>query len=143
MLKFVEKFEKYTISVLIILMVAAIFFGTMELAVLLVKELFAEPKFLLDIKKLLEIFGFFFMILIGLELLETIKTYVTKEQIHVEIVFLVAMIAIARKVIILEIKKLPPASLLGIAGIIAALAGGYLMIKLAHGKYPRRTGAGG
>jgi uncharacterized membrane protein (DUF373 family) len=131
MLKFVEKFEKGTIFVLIGLMMLAILFGTFELAVLLIKELLNEPRFLLDIKKLLDIFGFFFMILIGLELLETIKTYITKEQLHVEIVFLVAMIAIARKVIILDLKRLPPSSLVGIAAIILALSGGYWMIKLA------------
>lgn len=132
MLKFVEKFEHYTILVLIALMAIAIFFGTLELGVLLGKELLSEPRFLLDIDKLLEIFGFFFMILIGLELLETIKTYITKTQIHVEIVFLVAMIAIARKVIILDIKHLEALKLIGIAGIIVALAGGYFMIKRAH-----------
>ena len=134
MIKFLEKFEKGTIISLIVLMIVVIFFGTLELIVLLVKELLNEPKFLLDIRKLLEIFGFFFMILIGLELLETIKTYITKEQIHVEIVFLVAMIAIARKVIILDLKKLDALSLVGIASIIVALSGGYLMIKHAHRK---------
>ena len=136
MLKFVEKFEHYTILALIALMAIAIFFGTLELGVLLGKELLSEPRFLLDIDKLLEIFGFFFMILIGLELLETIKTYITKTQIHVEIVFLVAMIAIARKVIILDIKHLEAVKLIGIAAIIVALAGGYFMIKRAHSKLP-------
>ena len=42
------------------------------------------------------------------------------------------MIAIARKVIILDVKKMDSGSLLGIAAIILALAGGYYLIKLAH-----------
>jgi len=39
---------------------------------------------------------------------------------------LVAMIAIARKVIILEVNELEPLTLIGIAGIILALAMGYI-----------------
>jgi hypothetical protein len=44
--------------------------------------------------------------MIGLELLGTVKTYITKKTIHVEVVLLVAIIAIARKVVILEPKAL-------------------------------------
>jgi uncharacterized membrane protein (DUF373 family) len=68
------------------------------------------------------------MILIGFELLETIKMYLSEEKIHVEIVFLVAMIAIARKIIILDLKSLPPLTLIGIATIILALSVGYYII---------------
>jgi uncharacterized membrane protein (DUF373 family) len=71
------------------------------------------------------------MILIGLELLESIRTYLSDELLHVEVVFLVAMIAIARKVIILEVKDLEPLVLMGIASIILALALGYYCVKKA------------
>jgi uncharacterized membrane protein (DUF373 family) len=71
------------------------------------------------------------MILIGLELLESIRTYLDDNLLHVEVVLLVAMIAIARKVIILEIKDLQPLVLVGIASIIVALALGYYFVKKA------------
>jgi uncharacterized membrane protein (DUF373 family) len=133
MMNVIKLFEKFTIIALMIMMMIAILFGTIELGMLLFRELFNKhPMFLLDIKKLLDIFGFFFMILIGLELLETIKTYLTRSQVHVEIVLLVAMIAISRKVIILDIKSISAMTLIGIASIIVALAGGYFMVKMAH-----------
>ena len=69
------------------------------------------------------------MILIGLELLHTIKTYLTENSVHVEIVLVVAMIAMARKFIVLELKALPPLTLLGMASILIALAGSYFLIK--------------
>ena len=47
-----------------------------------------------------EFVGFFLLVLIGIELLETIKAYLLTNVIHVEIVLEVALIAIARKVII-------------------------------------------
>ena len=69
------------------------------------------------------------MILIGLELIETIKIYLVDESIHVEVIILVAIVAIARKIIILDLYKLPPVTLLGIAAIVLALCIGYFFLK--------------
>lgn len=123
--------ERVIIVILILMMFLAVFISTIELGVILYQELMKAPKYLLNIEELLEIFGFFFMILIGLELLETIRTYLKEDQIHVEVVFLVAMIAIARKVIILDVKKLEPGILYGISGIILGLSAGYFLVKRA------------
>ena len=104
--------------------------ATIELAVILVEEMLQPPRFLLlGIGDMLRIFGFFLMILIGLELIETIKLYLRDDSVHVEVIFLVAIIAISRKVIILDVKEMEPLSLLGIAALIIALAGGYFLIK--------------
>ena len=132
MKKLLPFFERYTILTIIGMMMLTIAVSTVELGVILVTELLKPPKLLLDLSNLLEIFGFFFMILIGLELLHTIKTYLSEESIHVEIVFLVAMIAIARKIIVLELKDLDPLTLLGMAAVILALTAGYYLIKRAH-----------
>ena len=129
MTKIIRLFERYMVVALIFLMMAAVLFGTIELGITLINKILEEPRFLLNTYNLLDIFGSFFMILIGLELLETIKAYIVRDQIHVEVVFLVAMIAIARKVIILEMKSMPPLTLIGIASIIIALSGGYYLIK--------------
>lgn len=132
MFNLIEKYERCIVYMLVGMMMIALFFGTLELGFLLIKELLANPVFLFDIRKLLQIFGFFFMILIGLELIETIKRYASKDHIQVEIVFLVAMIGIARKVIILDFKTMTPGLLFGIATIIISLSAGYFLIKLAH-----------
>lgn len=124
--------ERGVTLLLIFLMTFVIVIGTIDLVVNLGQEMMRPPVGLLGVETMLGIFGFFFTILIGLELLETIKTYFTKEQIHVEIVFLVAMIAIARKVILLEVGKLEPLALVGIASIIIALTAGYFLVKKAH-----------
>jgi uncharacterized membrane protein (DUF373 family) len=124
-------FTRFIILALIAMMMLAVLLSTVELLIILVIELLKPPKYLLGIENLLEIFGFFMMILIGLELLESIRTYLTDDLLHVEVVFLVAMIAIARKVIILEVKDLEPLALIGIACIILALAVGYYFVKKA------------
>jgi len=139
MLKFVHNFERIIITSIIIMMMVTILISTVELGVILMREFLKEPKYLLDLSNLLEIFGFFFMLLIGLELLHTIKNYLIEESMHVEIVFLVAMIAMARKIIVLDFKSLNPIALIAIALIVAALAGGYYLVKQIHPKNSRNT----
>jgi uncharacterized membrane protein (DUF373 family) len=124
-------FTRGIVLSLIAMMMLAVVLSTVELLIILVVELLKPPKYLLGIDNLFEIFGFFMMILIGLELLESIRTYLDDNLLHVEVVLLVAMIAIARKVIILEIKDLQPLVLVGIASIIVALALGYYFVKKA------------
>jgi uncharacterized membrane protein (DUF373 family) len=131
MQKFLKKFERYIILGLLGMMIVVVFLGTLELAVVIVKEMLKPPIILLDINEMLTVFGFFLTILIGLELIETMKVYLSEELFHVEIIFSVAIIAITRKIIILDVKKLEPLTLLGIAAIVLALAFGYYALKKA------------
>ena len=131
--KSVKKFENIIVIALLGMMVLVVFLSTIELGVLLVEQLLSPPLLLLEIHELLKIFGFFLMILIGLELVETLKVYISEEIVHVEFVFLVAIIAVARKVIVLDIKNLDPLTLIGLASIILALSGGFYLLKKALG----------
>jgi uncharacterized membrane protein (DUF373 family) len=96
--------------------------ATFELGWIIWRDITNQPNMLIEITELLEIFGFFLLIVIGIELLETIKAYLHEHVVHVEIVLEVALIAIARKVIILDPKDYSPIILLGIAALIATLA---------------------
>ena len=132
MQKFLKHFERYIVVGLLGMMVVVVFLGTVELAVILVEQMLEPPRLiLLNIGEMLKIFGFFLMILIGIELMETIKVYLIEEKVHVEVIFLVAIIAITRKVIILDVKSVPPATLIGVAAIILALSAGYYWLKKA------------
>jgi uncharacterized membrane protein (DUF373 family) len=57
--------------------------------------------------------------------------------VHVEVVLMVALIAIARKVIILDLEKLPSLALLGIAALILTIAAAYFLVKRVIDR-PRR-----
>ena len=122
-------FERAIIFVLLILMGLTVLLATLRLGYNLFEELIKPPFMIFDIKNLLEIFGFFFMVLIGLELLETIKAYLSDNKIHVEVVFLVAMIAVARKVIILDYAESTPQVLYGISALILSLSISYFLMK--------------
>jgi len=130
MLQNIKKFEKMTIFSLLVMMVLVLFLSTLDLAWIIIKDIVTPPVFLLDIDELLEIFGLVMLVLIGIELMQTMaKTYLSQSVDHAQIVMAVAIIAIARKVIILDVKDLSGVALLGIAAIILALSIGYYLIK--------------
>jgi len=132
MIKKLKTFERAIITILIAMMMLVVFLSTVRLGWWLVSEMISPPFLMFNIEQLFLIFGFFLMILIGIELLESLKVYLNEDKIHVEVVFTIALIAIARKVITLEITKLPSITLIGIAAIIISLALGYFLIKKAH-----------
>ncbi len=133
-MKYIEKVERVIVLSLLIMMVSVVFLSTVELGWLIGKDIITPPVFLLDIDELLDVFGMFLLVLIGVELLETVKMYLTKKTVHVEVVFTVAMIAIARKVIILDVKELSSLTLMGIGVIIIALSAGYYLLTIKQNK---------
>ena len=76
-----------------------------------------------------EVFGAFLLILIGLELMKTVVAYLDQHELHVEVVFTVAMIAIARHAIGLDIETTAPLTLVGMGVLVLALSGGYYLFK--------------
>jgi uncharacterized membrane protein (DUF373 family) len=129
MSKWLKIFEKAIVYALIVMMAMTILFATVDLGWIIIKDMISPPLFIVNVNELLEIFGMFLLVLIGIELLETIKTYSSESKVHLEVVLMVAMIAIARKVIILDLKEVSSFSLLGLAAIIISLSVGYYLIK--------------
>ncbi len=129
MTKWLRTFEHIIIRSLIVMMAVIILISTIELGYLLVKDIVSPPVFFLEIDELLELFGFFLLILIGIELLETIKAYLQDEVVHSEIVLEVALIAIARKVIILDFEKYDSMVILGIAALIVTISLSYYIVR--------------
>jgi uncharacterized membrane protein (DUF373 family) len=128
MMQYPEKVERVVVVTLLVMMALVVCLSTVELGWFIIKDIITPPAFLLEIDQLLDIFGMFLLVLIGVELLETVKMYLTQKQVHVEVVFMVAMIAIARKVIILDINELPSLTLIGIGAIIISLSVGYFLL---------------
>lgn len=69
--------------------------------------------------------------IIGLELLETIKAYLKQDIVHVEFIILVAIFAIARKVIVWDFDKYSNEQLISLAIMIFELGATYYLIKKA------------
>ena len=130
--RFLKGFERTIVIALIIMMAIVIILSTIELGRIIIKDILDPQNYLLDIVDLLDIFGFFMLILIGVELLETIRAYLNDHIVHVEIVLEVALIAVARKIVIIEVKEYQPLSLIAIATIVIALAAAFYLQKMAR-----------
>jgi uncharacterized membrane protein (DUF373 family) len=115
------KVQKLIAVALSVLLVVVVTLSTVHLGFLIAEEIWTPPRFLIPVQGLLEIFSFFLLVLIGVELLETLKAYVRKDVIHVRLVLEVALIAMARKVIVLEPGNVSALTLFGVAALILAL----------------------
>jgi uncharacterized membrane protein (DUF373 family) len=132
LIDYVKRFETLMITVLMVLMALVIVLAGVELAWMLIRDIISPPFDLLRIGELLEIFGLFLLVLIGVELLDTLRTYFMEHVFHVEVVLTVALIAVSRKIIILDLKKTSPPTLLGLGVIVVALSLGYYFLKRSH-----------
>lgn len=128
-------FERLIVGSLILMMIVVILLSTFQLGRILVLDIITPPNYLLEITELLDLFGFFMLILIGVELLETIRAYLDNHEVHVEIVLEVALIAVARKVVIVDVKDYSPDTLLAVAAIVLSLAGAYYLQKKARSRH--------
>jgi uncharacterized membrane protein (DUF373 family) len=130
MIELIKRFERIIILSLVTMMALVVLLATIELGWIIAKDILSPPYFLLEIEELFEIFGLFMLVLIGVELLETIvKSYLRQTSNHARIVIAVGIIAVARKVIILDIKDTSGPLLFGLAAILLALCAGYFLVK--------------
>lgn len=129
MLRALDKFEDVVHRTLLIMLACVVLLATFELGWFIVRDVFTPPMFLLEIDEMLELFGQFLLVLIGLELMHSVKIYIEDREYHLESVLAVALIAVARKIITLDAKELPEGAMLGIAAMIIALVIGHYLLQ--------------
>jgi uncharacterized membrane protein (DUF373 family) len=133
MFKALDTYQKGIYYVLTGLLAIIIGFSVVELALLVFNGLiFDDSRFRLENHEILGVLGLFLLVLIGLELLETIRAYIEDHRVHVEVIMLVALIAITRKIILLDSGEMDNVSLFGIGFAVIALSAGYFLVKKAR-----------
>ena len=128
-MKFFDQLEKYAAYALLVLMAIIVLSATLEVAYEIATNMFKPPGFFIGVRDLFELFGLLLMVLIGLELMTSIRMYLNDHNIHAELMLLVAITAITRKIVILDSAKTEPMVLFGIGFIILALTVGYYLIR--------------
>jgi len=81
--KLIATIQKFVVLALASMLALVVVLSTVHLGALIAEEIWKPPRFLIPVEGLLEIFGYFLPVLIGVELLETLKAYVKKDVIHV------------------------------------------------------------
>lgn len=128
-MKFFDQLEKFAAYALLVLMAIIVLSATLEVAYVIATDMFKPPGFFIGVRDLFELFGLLLMVLIGLELMTSIRMYLNDHNIHAELMLLVAITAITRKIVILDSAKTEPIVLFGIGFIILALTAGYYLIR--------------
>lgn len=113
-----------TIALLVVILVALV-----DLMFVLSQILFQSPPSGFFNQTILEVFGLFLNILIALELLDNITAYLRKHIFQVELVIATSLIAVARKIIIFDLKKYSNTDLISLAVAIFALSISYWLVR--------------
>jgi uncharacterized membrane protein (DUF373 family) len=131
----IDKIEKWIYAGLMVMLVLVLIASILDLIVLVIEALVKITPGIVDTHEMIALLGGFLLVLIGVELLDTIKAYFHENAIHVEIVVLLAIIAVARKVILIDPTNVTPweygFELMSIGVIVVGLGAGYFLIKRA------------
>ncbi|WP_226390381.1 phosphate-starvation-inducible PsiE family protein [Penaeicola halotolerans] len=131
--EFIKKFEVavfYVLSAIIVLYIAV---ELIELIYQFGKALLTmndtTTRLLITKEQTAMVLPVFFNILIAVELIDTFNVYIKEHSIKVQSILLIGLIAIGRKLLVLDIGHADGLSNIGIASIIVALSLGYYLVK--------------
>lgn len=132
LISFLNKLIKMAIKVLAVLMVLVIFWGVGDVVYVLYHNLMDSPFMLLSLADIFKTFAAFLAVLIAIEIYQNIVLYLRTDVIPVKLVIATALMAIARKVIILDFKELTPTYIFATAAVVLALGITYYLIGKHH-----------
>ena len=119
---------RIAVKVLAILMVLVIFWSVIDVIYVIYEKLSAPPFFLLTIEDILVVFGAILAVLIGVEIFINIRLYLGSHIIPVQLVLGTALMAIARKIIVLDLGQVSAEQILGIGFVTLALGVSYWLV---------------
>ena len=128
-----KKFEVTVFYILIIIVVAYISIEIIELlyqfflALIIADE--GSDRLLFTKEQTAHVIPVFFNILIAVELIDTFNVYIKEHSIKVQSILLIGLMAIGRKLLVLDIGHKDGITNIGLASIILALAVGYYLVK--------------
>ncbi len=132
----IEKFEMVVIALLQLLLIVVVVAGTAQLFILLYERLPAMWRNVRDTEELHYVmqraFGGVLIVVLGLELIETLKVYFREHRVRVEVILTVSLIAVGRHVIQVDYEHMTGSQLIGLGAVILSLAGGYFLIARAR-----------
>ncbi|GAB6068888.1 phosphate-starvation-inducible PsiE family protein [Methylothermus subterraneus] len=120
---------RIAVKALAVLMTLVILWGLADVVWTLYNRLMAPPKFLLDLSDIFVTFGAFLAVLIAIEIFINITLYLRSDVIPVKLVVATALMAIARKVIVFDFKKLDWPYILATGVVVLALGVTYWLLQ--------------
>lgn len=118
----------WSVRVLAVLMTVVIILGVIDVGIILYERFMSPPRFILTVEDMISTFGAFMAVLIAIEIFVNITLYLKDHCIEVKIVIATALMAIARKVIVIDLKTLDAIYIIAIGVAVLSLSIGYWLI---------------
>lgn len=119
---------RFCVRILAILMTLVIIWSVADVAWVIYQRVMAPPVGLLSINDILASFGAFMAALIAIEIFLNIVLYLRDDVLHVKLVLATALMAIARKVIVMDYNTLESEYIWATAAVILTLSIGYWLV---------------
>lgn len=134
---------RVAVRALAVLMTLMILIGTVDVGWMIYEKIInSKPMFVLSISDILATFGAFMAVLIAIEIFINITMYLRDDVIHVRIVMATAIMAIARKVIVMDFAKIEVGYVWATAAVLLATTVGYwLLCRSGNEKQPPQVGS--
>jgi len=128
LMDFLRMTIRLAVRVLAILMTVVIWWGVADIVLVIYDKISEPPYFLMTMSDILATFGAFMAVLIAIEIFINITIYLREDVIHVRIVMATALMAIARKVIVLDYSEIKADYVFATAAVVIAMSVGYWLI---------------
>jgi uncharacterized membrane protein (DUF373 family) len=128
LMRWLERFEVAVNVVLLAMMTVIVTLSIVDLGCIIWESISKPPYGRISVTELVSLFSDFLLVLIGVELVETVRSYIQDKTIHVEVILAVGLVAITRKIIVLEPAHMEPLSMIGIGAIIVAIAVAFYLV---------------
>jgi len=129
-------FELSTIVALQFLVIVVIFASTVVLYVVSYQSLRSQVAHISTVGDLLFIvqrsIAGILIVVLGLEVLETLKAYFRDHHVRLEVIIVVATIAASGHLVQVDFEHASPLSLFGLSAVILSLTLGYFLVKKAY-----------
>ncbi len=132
LIAFLHKLIKIAVKILAILMVLVIFWGVADVVYVLYKHLMTPPFMLLSITDIFKTFATFLAVLIAIEIYQNIVLYLRTDVIPIKLVVATALMAIARKVIIIDFATVSSDYIFATAAVVLSLGVTYYLVGKHH-----------
>ncbi len=125
---------RIVVKFLSVLMVLVIILGAVDIVYVLYEQLSTPPYFTLQVSEIFETFGAFMVVLIAIEIFINIRLYLGSSVLPVKLVIATALMAVARKIIVLDLKVTSSTEVFALAATVIALGLTYWFMSLKPGR---------
>ena len=128
LISFLHKAIKFAIRILAIFMVMVIFWGVADVVYVIYQQLLEPPFMLLSLSDIFKTFAAFLAVLIAIEIFQNIVLYLRTDVIPLKLVIATALMAMARKIIIIDFDDVIPMHIFAVGFVILALGITYYLL---------------